>query len=53
MSTCYGQADFAARHNPSYVKMGYNMVEDVVPGGTFLLNCQWTPGSLTSSCPTP
>ena len=51
-STYYvSQADFVACHNPSYVKMGYNMVEDVVPGGTFLLNCQWTPEELDEQLP--
>ncbi len=36
------QADFVACHNPSYV-WKYNMVQDLVPGGTFLLNCPWEP----------
>lgn len=34
------QADFVACHNSAYVNR-YNMVEDVKPGGTFLLNCSW------------
>ncbi len=34
------KADFVACHNPSYVGK-YDMVQDVKPGGTFLLNCQW------------
>ena len=34
------RADFVACHNESYVTK-YNMVEDIKPGGTFLLNCQW------------
>ena len=35
------QADFVACHNPSYVRK-YNMVQDLVPGGTFLFNTQWS-----------
>ena len=34
------QADFVACHNESYVDK-YDMVQDLRPGGTFLLNCQW------------
>ena len=37
------KADFVACHNPSYMLKGYKIVNDVKPGGTFLLNCQWTP----------
>ena len=36
------KADFVACHNPSYVIKGYKMVQDVKPGGVFLINCQWT-----------
>ncbi len=36
------KADFVACHNPSYVTKGYKMVNDVKPGGTFLINCQWS-----------
>ncbi|MBO5873071.1 MAG: pyruvate:ferredoxin (flavodoxin) oxidoreductase, partial [Clostridia bacterium] len=36
------KADFVACHNPSYVLKGYKMVQDVKPGGVFLINCQWT-----------
>ena len=35
------KADFVACHNPSYVEKGYKMVNDVKPGGVFLINCQW------------
>ena len=35
------QADFVACHNPSYVVKGYKMVQDVKPGGIFMINCQW------------
>ncbi len=35
------KADFVACHNPSYVIKGYKMVNDVKPGGVFLINCQW------------
>ncbi len=36
------KADFVACHNPSYVLKGYKMVNDVKPGGVFLINCQWS-----------
>lgn len=36
------QADFVACHNPSYVLNGYKMVQDVKPGGIFMINCQWS-----------
>lgn len=36
------QADFVACHNPSYVVKGFKMVQDVKPGGIFMINCQWT-----------
>ena len=36
------KADFVACHNPSYVTKGYKMVNDVKPGGVFLINCQWS-----------
>ena len=42
------QADFVACHNPSYVVKGYKMVQDVKPGGTFMINCQWTDEELDS-----
>ncbi|MBP1587486.1 MAG: pyruvate:ferredoxin (flavodoxin) oxidoreductase [Clostridia bacterium] len=35
------KADFVACHNPSYVIKGFKMVNDVKPGGVFLINCQW------------
>ena len=35
------KADFVACHNPSYVDKGFKMVNDVKPGGVFLINCQW------------
>ncbi len=35
-------ADFVACHNPSYITKGFKMVQDVKPGGTFMINCQWT-----------
>ena len=34
-------ADFVACHNPSYITKGFKMVQDVKPGGTFMINCQW------------
>ncbi len=41
------KADFVACHNPSYVLKGYKMVNDVKPGGVFLINCQWTAEELS------
>ena len=34
------QANFVACHNPAYIRK-YNMVQELVDGGTFLLNCPW------------
>ncbi len=44
------RADFVACHNPSYVDK-YDIVQDVKPGGTFLLNCQWKPEELDAHLP--
>uniref|UniRef100_UPI00286F2F0B pyruvate:ferredoxin (flavodoxin) oxidoreductase n=1 Tax=Anaerosporobacter sp. TaxID=1872529 RepID=UPI00286F2F0B len=41
------QADFVACHNPSYVVKGYKMVQDVKPGGIFMINCQWSDEELS------
>ncbi|MCH3972673.1 MAG: pyruvate:ferredoxin (flavodoxin) oxidoreductase [Oscillospiraceae bacterium] len=40
------QADFVACHNPSYVNQGMKMVQDVKPGGVFMINCQWSDDDL-------
>ncbi len=45
------KADFVACHNPSYMLKGYKIVEDVKPGGTFLLNCQWKADELSANLP--
>ncbi len=45
------KADFVACHNPSYVIKGYKMVNDVKPGGVFLINCQWTAEELDKHMP--
>ena len=45
------KANFVACHNPSYILKGYKIVNDVIPGGTFLLNCQWTPEELEEYLP--
>ena len=44
------KANFVACHNPSYVTK-YDMVQDIVPGGTFLLNCIWSPKELDKQLP--
>ena len=36
------KADFVACHVPSYITKGFPIVRDVRPGGTFLINCQWS-----------
>jgi len=43
-------ADFVACHNQSYIDK-YNMVQDIKPGGTFLLNCQWNAQELETHLP--
>ncbi len=35
------KADFVACHNPSYILKAFPMVQDVRPGGVFMINCQW------------
>ncbi len=42
------KADFVACHNPSYVEKGFKMVQDVKPGGVYLINCQWSADELAS-----
>ena len=42
------QADFVACHNPAYVIQGMKMVQDVKPGGVFMINCQWSDEELDS-----
>ena len=40
------KADFVACHTPAYITKGYKIVNDVKPGGIFMINCQWTPEEL-------
>ena len=44
------KANFVACHNPSYVDK-YQMVQDVKPGGSFLLNCAWDTAELAERLP--
>ncbi|MDD3692323.1 MAG: pyruvate:ferredoxin (flavodoxin) oxidoreductase [Oscillospiraceae bacterium] len=44
------KADFVACHNPSYIGK-FDMVSDVKPGGTFLLNCAWDADELDKNLP--
>ncbi|NLJ15674.1 MAG: pyruvate:ferredoxin (flavodoxin) oxidoreductase [Clostridiales bacterium] len=44
------KANFVACHNPSYIDK-YDMVQDVVKGGSFLLNTQWTVEELDEMLP--
>ena len=45
------KANFVACHNPSYILKGYKIVNDVKPGGTFLLDCQWSAEELDEHLP--
>ena len=44
------KANFVACHCPAYIRK-YNMVQDLVPGGTFLLNCSWDMEQLEQHLP--
>jgi len=44
------KADFVACHNSAYLTK-YDMISDVKPGGTFLLDCQWTDAELDEHLP--
>ncbi|MDR0325237.1 MAG: pyruvate:ferredoxin (flavodoxin) oxidoreductase, partial [Oscillospiraceae bacterium] len=46
------KADFVACHNPSYADK-YHMVEDIKPGGVFLLSCDWDIEALGTHLPGP
>ncbi|MFV0413673.1 MAG: pyruvate:ferredoxin (flavodoxin) oxidoreductase [Oscillospiraceae bacterium] len=45
------KADFVACHTPAYIIKGFKMVQDVKPGGKFLINAQWTPEELNEHLP--
>ncbi len=44
------KADFVACHNHAYLKK-YDMISDVKPGGTFLLDCEWSDAELETNLP--
>ncbi len=44
------KADFVACHNSAYLSK-YDMISDVKPGGTFLLDCQWDDAALDAHLP--
>ncbi|MEE1087128.1 MAG: pyruvate:ferredoxin (flavodoxin) oxidoreductase [Schaedlerella sp.] len=44
------QADFVACHNQSYISQ-YDIVDEIVPGGIFLLNCSWKEEELEAHIP--
>ena len=44
------KANFVACHNPAYIRK-YNMVQELVDGGTFLLNCSWDMEGLEKHLP--
>ena len=45
------KANFVACHNPAYILKGFKIVNDVKPGGTFLLDCTWSPDELDAHLP--
>lgn len=44
------QADFVACHCQAYIRK-YDMVQDLKDGGTFLLNCEWSPDEVGQHLP--
>ncbi len=44
------EADFVACHNQSYVYQ-YDLLKGLKKGGSFVLNCQWTPAELDEKLP--
>ncbi len=44
------QANFVACHNPAYMRK-FNMVQELVDGGSFLLNCSWSDEELEKHIP--
>ncbi len=44
------KADFVACHCPAYMNK-YDMVQDIKDGGTFLLNCEWSPEDVGNHIP--
>ncbi len=45
------KADFVACHVPAYIIKAFPMVRDVKPGGTFLINCQWSDEEINRHMP--
>ena len=45
------KADFVACHNVAYIQKGFKIVQDVKPGGVFLLDCRWTEAELGEKLP--
>jgi len=45
-----GKAKFIACHQQIFLER-YDMLKNLVPGGTFLLNCQWSPDEVWSKLP--
>lgn len=44
------RANFVACHNPAYMTK-FNMVQELVDGGTFLLNCAWSKDEVAEHIP--
>ncbi|MBE6651397.1 MAG: pyruvate:ferredoxin (flavodoxin) oxidoreductase [Ruminococcaceae bacterium] len=44
------KANFVACHNQAYLTK-YDMVSDILPGGTFLLDCNWSEADLDAHLP--
>ncbi|MCL2852790.1 MAG: pyruvate:ferredoxin (flavodoxin) oxidoreductase, partial [Defluviitaleaceae bacterium] len=44
------RAGFVACHQPSYLQL-YDVLKDLAPGGTFLLNCKWSQEEMEEHLP--
>jgi pyruvate-ferredoxin/flavodoxin oxidoreductase len=47
---CIDMADYIACHNPAYVNI-YDVLDGIKDGGTFMLNCPWTPEEMNEKLP--
>jgi pyruvate-ferredoxin/flavodoxin oxidoreductase len=47
---CIDTADYIACHNPSYVNT-YDVLAGIKKGGTFMLNCPWSPAEMEEKLP--
>jgi pyruvate-ferredoxin/flavodoxin oxidoreductase len=47
---CIDTADYIACHNPAYVGI-YDVLDGIKEGGTFMLNCPWSPAEMNAKLP--